>query len=168
MKVANYAKTGATYYGYYQSISSLFIGTILLFIGIYISFVYKAKRTHFTQAKIINDVSCDKETGKKKTMYNCNLVIEYKHNDKVYENNHLVKSNRKFTKDDTIKIRYNPNDPDSFDSFPTNPKYVGYVTLSFGMFSMIMALLCMNYPMICGGMAIARNVSSALNPKRSN
>lgn len=167
MKIGNYAKSGAIYYGYYTGATSLFMGLLVLSIGIYIAFIHKFKRTHFTQATIIDEVTCEKESNKDGTKYNCNFVIQYKHNGKSYENNHHIKSGKRYNPNDKVRIRYNPNDPNSFDSFPINPKYIGFGSSILGLLCILTAIMCLNYPMICGGMAIARNVSSALNPRQS-
>ena len=156
-------KTGAKYYGYYNSITSFVLSFLLISIGFYISFIHKFKRTSFTNALVINDVICDKNIEKKKTKYNCLLVLQYSHAGIEYTNNYTVKSSKQYRQNDKFTIRYNPNDPNSFDNFPMNPVYIGYFVMTLGMLIFLYAFICYLHPVSCGVIAAVQNVGRMID-----
>lgn len=160
--VKNALKTGAKYYGYYNSITSFVLSIVLFCIGVYIAFIYQFKRTVFTNAVIVNDVECDKNMEKKQSKYNCLLLLHYSHNGIEYTNNYTVKSSKKYRKNDKMTIRYNPNDPNSFDNFPMNPVYIGYFLMVISMLICLYSVVCYLHPVSCGVIAAVQNVGTMI------
>ena len=165
MAVTNTVKSGLKYYGYYQSITNLIIGLIILGIGLYIAFK-KYKRTKFVNAKVINEeIDCDKNRKKDNVSYNCRLKLEYTAGGKKYIEEYTYKSAVKKYTNDKVGIRYDPNNPTSFDTFPFNPKYIGYAMIVFAILTILYSFTCMSFPVMCGGFAAARNIKSAITPR---
>jgi hypothetical protein len=166
MSITNTAKTGLKYYGYYKSITSLFFGIVLFVIGIYLS-IKKYTRTAFTNAKVNNDPECEKVNSKKNDRsYSCRLQLKYVVDDQEFLEDYTLSGGNKKYKNDKVHIRYNPEDPSSFDTFPFSPRYIGYFLCAIAFFTILYGLTCINFPMFCGGVALAQNVTSAIKPSR--
>lgn len=155
----NVAKTGVTAYGYGKALTTGVTGIILLIIGLILSFK-DYKRSAFTNATVTNEPKCDEYFEKNKKKYKCPLELKFKVGEKVYNVNHVAQ--KRYFKNNTIKIRYDPKKPTSFDTFPFDPRYIGYVLTFIGFFTLLYGIGCGYFPLICGGVSLAQNTASAI------
>ena len=130
----------ASYLGTFQFLKNIIIGGIFSFIFLVLGLYFLFRKKNYTASTIAtinkssNQKVCNfyvKNTNNNSSQgsYQCTLQISYVVNNKTYESVATIDSNINYDNVNTVKIFYNPNNPEDLSISGDPPKWLGVLFL---------------------------------------
>ena len=131
---------------------SLFIGLILLIVGMYLSFK-RRQRTREVIGEVLKleddlDICTSRKVEDPKNkninyIYDCGFKVKYRVNNLDYVKTFSTTSSTKYTEGEKVTVYYNVNDPNDASLYVDVTKYLGYIFTFISL--MIILFSCIAY-----------------------
>jgi hypothetical protein len=129
----------ASYLGTFQFIKNIIVGGIFSIIFLILGLYFLLRKKIYTMSTVatinrtLNQKNCNfyvkNNNNTSQGFYNCTLQLSYVVNNKTYESIANIDSNINYDNLNTIKIYYNPNNPEDLSISGDPPKWLGILFL---------------------------------------
>ena len=132
--IANDLYSGSADLGYIKSLIGLIVAIIIGVILLIFSYYFLSSSDNFVGVTwTVVSANCNQGTvsSNRTIKYNCNLIVSYTVNDKVYQNNLISSSSVFYNNGESITISYDKTNPNSIKLGAMSNTMIGSISIIF-------------------------------------